>query len=217
MPRAIALALAQLRDPSILKILAKSFALTLAVFIAIGVALWFVLSALIARFVPSGSGWEWLLTVALTIALGWVLWRVIAIAVEAVERRYYPAARASARKLSFREELRVGLRGARRSLLLNLAALPLALALVVTGVGSPLVFWAVNAVLLGRELTELVWLRHAPAADAPPPLGQTEQIALGAVCAGLFLVPFVNLLAPVLGAAIATHRVHRRWEPVDAG
>jgi uncharacterized protein involved in cysteine biosynthesis len=214
-----------LRDPSILKVLGKSLALTLAVFVSLGAAIWFVLSALVDRFVPAGSGWEWLLTVALTVALGWVLWRIVAIAVlqffsdevvEAVERRYYPSALASARKLSLREELRVGWRGAKRSLLLNLAALPLALALVFTGIGSPLVFWGVNALLLGRELTELVWLRHVHSEGAAPPLGQTQQIALGAVCAALFLVPFLNLLAPVLGAAIATHQVHRRLEPADA-
>lgn len=205
--------------------MAKSLAMTVAIFICVGVATWFALSALIARFVPAGSGWEWLLSVALTVALGWVLWRIVAIAVlqfyadevvEAVERRYYPEALASARKLGRHEELRVGLRGAWRSLLLNLAALPLALALIVTGIGSPLVFWAVNAFLLGRELTELVWLRHAHRAGEAPPLGQAEQMALGGLGAALFLVPFVNLLAPVLGAAVATHRVHRRLEPAHA-
>lgn len=225
MPRAIILAIAQLRDPSILKVLGKSLAVTFAVFALTGAAIWFALSALTARFVPTGSGWEWLLTVALTVVLGWVLWRIVAIAVlqffadevvEAVERKYYPGAHAVARKLSFGQELKIGLRGARRSLLLNLAALPLALALVFTGIGSPLVFWAVNAMLLGRELTELVWLRHAPDPEAAPPLGQAEQLALGGICAALFLVPFVNFLAPVLGAAIATHRVHRRSEPAHA-
>jgi CysZ protein len=225
MLRALALSLAQLRDPGILKVLGKSLAVTIAVFAVLGIAIWFALAAVVERFVPAGSGWEWLLTIALTVALGWVLWRIVAIAVlqffadevvEAVERRYYPGALAGARKLTLREELRVGLRGARRSLLLNLAALPLALALVFTGIGSPLVFWGVNAMLLGRELTELVWLRHAPTADAPPPLSQTEQMALGGISAALFLVPFVNFLAPVLAAAIATHQVNRRLEPVDA-
>ncbi len=230
MPRALVpalmLAVGQLREPAILRVLAKSLLITLAVFAALGLALWFALGALLQRFMPSaGSGWEWLLTAALTVALGWVLWRVIAVAViqffadevvEAVERKYYPAARARARKLSFREELAVGLRGAKRALLLNLAAMPVALALIVTGIGSPLVFWAVNAVLLGRELTELVWLRHAAGPGDPPPLSRAEQIALGGVCAALFLVPFVNLLAPVLGAATATHRIHRRRELAHA-
>lgn len=226
MPRAlipaVTLALGQLRDPAILRVLAKSLLITLAIFAVLGVALWFALAALLDHFLPGAdSGWQWLLSLAITFALGWVLWRVIAVAViqffadevvEAVERRYYPAALARARKLSFRQELRVGLRGARRSLLLNLAALPVALALIVTGVGAALVFWAVNAVLLGRELTELVWLRHAAAPGDPPPLTKTEQLALGGVCSALFLVPFVNLVAPVLGAAIATHRIHRHRE-----
>jgi CysZ protein len=230
MPRALVpaltLALRQLREPAILRVLAKSLVVTLAVFAALGVALWFALSALLDRFMPAaGNGWEWLLTFALTVALGWVLWRVIAIAViqffadevvEAVERKYYPAAMARARKLSFREELALGLRGARRALLLNLAALPVALALMVTGVGAPVVFWAVNAVLLGRELTELVWARHAAGRDDAPPLTRTEQFALGGVCSALFLVPFVNLLAPVLGAATATHRIHRGRELAHA-
>jgi uncharacterized protein involved in cysteine biosynthesis len=230
MPRALvpalALAVGQLRDPAIVRVLVTSLLITLAVFAVLGAGLWFALSAVLNRFVPAvGSGWEWLLTLALTLALGWVLWRVIAVAVlqffadevvEAVERRYYPAALARARKLPFRQELAVGLRGAKRAALFNLAALPLALALAVTGVGSPLVFWGVNAVLLGRELTELVWLRHASSPEAPPPLNQAEQLALGGVCAALFLVPFVNLLAPVLGAATATHRIHRHRELADA-
>ena len=33
---------------------------------------------------------------------------------------------------------------------------------------------------------------------------------LGAASTALFLVPVVNLLAPVLGAAMATHLFHRR-------
>jgi uncharacterized protein involved in cysteine biosynthesis len=33
---------------------------------------------------------------------------------------------------------------------------------------------------------------------------------MGIIVTGIFLVPFVNLLAPVLGAAMATHLYHRR-------
>lgn len=220
--RALSLALGQLGDPQILRVLAKTVAITLGVFLLLGVVLYFALSALLAWWAPHDvQGWSWLLAVILWIALAWLLWRVVAVAVlqfhadevvEAVERKHYPAALASARKLSFREEMTVGLRGAKRAVLINLAAMPVALLLLFTGVGTPLVFWAVNAVLLGRELTELVWLRHRHSPDAPPPLSQAEQLALGGLFAALFLVPFVNLLAPVLGAATATHRIHRRAE-----
>ena len=38
---------------------------------------------------------------------------------------------------------------------------------------------------------------------------------MGVIVTGIFLLPVVNLLAPVLGAAMATHLFHRRTaEPV---
>ena len=36
-----------------------------------------------------------------------------------------------------------------------------------------------------------------------------QRFLLGGTIAGIMLVPFANLLAPVLGAASATHMVHR--------
>lgn len=153
---------------------------------------------------------------------GWLLWRIVALAVlqffadevvAAVEARHYPQALQSARKLSWREELAVGLRGAGRALGWNLAALPVALVLVVTGVGPPLVFFLVNAVLLGRELQDMVWLRHRHNSQTSAPLSGTSRAALGGAVAALMAVPFVNLLAPLLGAAAATHLVHRAKAP----
>ena len=85
-----------------------------------------------------------------------------------------------------------------------------------TGVGPALVFWLVNSVLLGRELIELVWLRHAPAPRAPLPVGGLERAVLGGAITALLAVPFVNLLAPVLGAAAAAHLVHRKGNVPDA-
>ena len=91
-----------------------------------------------------------------------------------------------------------------------LAALLFALLLLATGIGTALLFWAVNAWLLGRELMDMAWLRHRPSRDAAPPLGGLTRLALGGIVAAMLLVPFVNLLAPVLGAAAATHLVHSR-------
>ena len=79
-----------------------------------------------------------------------------------------------------------------------------------------MVFWAVNAWLLGRELVDMVWLRHRPAPGAPAPVGKAERFLLGGAIAALFMVPFANLLAPVLGAAAATHLVHGRWQARNA-
>ena len=151
--------------------------------------------------------------------LGWLLWRILALAVlqffadeviEAVEARHYPQALANARKLPWREELAQGLRGGMRALGYNLAALPVALVLLVTGVGPALVFGGVNAVLLGRELTDLVWLRHRRDAAAKSPLASWERFVLGGLVTVWLTVPVVNLLAPLAGAAMATHLVHRK-------
>lgn len=92
-------------------------------------------------------------------------------------------------------------------------ALPVALVLLVTGVGPPLVFLLVNAVLLGRELQDMVWLRHRHDPQAAAPLTGVNRALLGGAVAGLMTVPFVNLLAPLLGAAAATHLVHRAKAP----
>ena len=92
---------------------------------------------------------------------GWLLWATLELAalqfyadevVKDVEARHYPDRLASARELRWQAELALGMRGVLRALGYNLIALPFAAALLVTGVGTALVFWGVNAVLLGREL-----------------------------------------------------------------
>jgi len=226
---AFALALGQLADAAVLRILAKCFGLTLLLFAVLGAAGWWAIDALLAWSGLEDGRFAWaeglrgVASLVLVAIGGWLLWRILALAVlqfyaddvvKAVEARHYPAARASARDLGWREELGNGLRGARRALGYNLLALPLALILLVTGIGAALVFLTVNAVLLGRELTEMVWLRHRPnpikGSAAALPLGRGERFILGAIVAGLFAVPFANFLAPILGAAMATHLVHRK-------
>ena len=215
---AFSLALGQLGDRRILAVIAKSLALTVAVFAVAAVAVYFA----IAQWTPTDGNGGFvaaaLVGLVLIVSL-WFLFRFVALAVlqlfgdevvRAVEARHYPAAAASARALGWREELRVSLRSLGRSLGYNLLALPVALLLLVTGVGTVVVFAAVNAVLLGRELTEMAALRHRDEAGNAPLPGFATRTALGAVVVVLLLVPFVNLLAPVLGAAAATHLVHRR-------
>lgn len=217
MLHAFALALGQLGDRRILAVLGKSLLLTVAVFAVAAVGVWFA----VAEWAPTDGNGGFVAAVLaglVLIASLWFAFRLVALAVlqlfgdevvRAVEARHYPAAAASARPLGWRDELRVGGRGLLRALGYNLLALPVALALLATGVGTVLVFAAVNAVLLGRELTEMAALRHRDnAGNAPLPRFATRT-ALGAVVVALLLVPFLNLLAPVLGAAAATHVVHR--------
>ena len=215
---AFTLALGQLGDRRILAVIAKSLALTVAVFAVSAVGVWFAIAAWTPTDGNGGFVAAALVGLVLIVSL-WFLFRLVALAVlqlfgdevvQAVEARHYPAAAASARALGWREELRVGLRSLGRSLGYNLLALPVALALLVTGVGTVVVFAAVNAVLLGRELTEMVALRHRDDVGKAPLPGFATRTALGAIVVALLLVPFVNLFAPVLGAAAATHLVHRR-------
>jgi CysZ protein len=231
MLNAFALALQQLADPALRRIWLKSLGATLLLFVVLGAALWWAADWALAwagveeaRF-AGAEGLRGLLAFAGALLGGWLLWRIVALAVlqffadevvAAVEARHYPRRAAAARKLGWREELGRGLGGAARALLWNLAAVPVALLLLVTGIGAPLVFYLVNAVLLGRELQDMVWLRHRPTPDAPVPLTRGGRLMLGGVVTALLTVPFVNFLAPFLGAAAATHLIHRKEPPVAA-
>lgn len=224
LPRAFALSFSQLGDPAIVKVLVKSLLITLAIFVVIGGVLWAVLDSLIEAWIVANLPDDYSNTLAALVAIlvglvaTWLLFRIVALFVlqffaeeiiRAVEAKHYPEAASVARSLGMREELSNGLRSTVRALLVNLVALPFAIFLLFSGIGTALLFWAVNAFLLGRELQDMVWLRHRTGTHEIAPLGGGNRFLLGGAVAGLLMVPFVNLLAPVLGAASATHLVHR--------
>ena len=219
LPRALALSFSQLGDPAIVKVLVKSLAITLVIFTGLGFAAFHGLA-----WVFDWAGWDAsggvsaLLTALVMVLAAWLLFRFIALfvlqffaedVVRAVEARHYPQEASAARSLGFRTEMANGIRSTSRALLVNLAALPFAIMLLVTGIGTAILFWAVNGFLLGRELQDMVWLRHRQDEGERAPLGGGNRFLLGGTVAGLMMVPFLNLLAPVLGAASATHMVHR--------
>lgn len=218
LPCAFALALGQLGDPAIVKVLGKSLLATLAIFAVAGGG---ILYGLYQYLISVGSAFSAelsaLAAVLLTLIAGWLLFRLVALfilqffaddIVRAVEAKHYPQA-AGVASLPLRKELSNGLRSTLRAVLANLVALPFAILLLVTGVGTALLFWAVNAWLLGRELQDMVWLRHRVDDHEIAPMGAGQRFALGGAVAALLIIPFANLLAPVLGAASATHLVHR--------
>ena len=219
-PAAIMKAIGQLGDRPVVMVLIKSIALTLALFAGLGVGLYLALAAAGER-VGVGQGWAGLAAVVLVPLAMWLLFRVVAVAVlqffadavvQAVEARHYPMLAARARPQPLRRELAYAARGLGRALGYNLLALPLAAVLAFTAIGPALVFLAVNAVLLGREFTDMAWLRHCEGHTRDNPAGRAERAMLGAAMAGLMLVPVANLLAPVIGAAAGTHLVLRRLE-----
>ncbi|WP_326525211.1 EI24 domain-containing protein [Sphingomonas sp.] len=220
---ALILSVRQLGDRSILAVLAKSLALTLALLATLGVGLWFA-GAGIARWAGLGEGGAEMIGVASVLAgalLGWLVFRALAIAVvgifaddvvAAVEARHYPTALVTARPVPFTRSLAMSAGSVARTLLVNVAAIPLYLLLLATGIGTPIGFFLVNALLLGRDLGDMVAARHRAPGELPAFRAGTRgrRFALGGVGTGLLLIPFVNLLAPVLGAAMATHLFHRR-------
>lgn len=218
--RAFLLSVGQLGDPPVLRVFALSLAVTLAIFAVAGVAVWWGTQAVLEGWMHSGAGGiATAFAIFVTLFALWLLFRAVAVAVvglfadgvvEAVEARHYPAALASARPLPLHRSVTMGLRSAVRVVAVNLLLLPLYVLLLATGVGTAAAFFLVNGWLLGRDLGDMVASRHMDSRALKAWRGGTRgrRFALGLAGTGLFVVPILNLLAPVLGAAMATHLFH---------
>lgn len=223
MLRALFLTLGQLDDRAIVRVLAKSLALTLVIFVVAGATL------IVAAIWGAGAyGWGaqggTLAALAATlgaIAATWLLFRAVAVpvigvfadeVVAAIEVRHYPEAARIAKRASIGVSLKLGLGSIQRLVALNLLALPAYILLIFTAVGPIVAFVAVNALLLGRDLGEMVAVRHLDPSGLKAWLQATRgsRAVLGLIVTGLFLVPFVNLLAPIIGVGMATHLFHGR-------
>jgi CysZ protein len=143
---------------------------------------------------------SWLLFPAfVTLVMGFFLERV-AVAVEALD---YPDA-GPARPQPWGEIIAVTLRLSVATIVLNLLALPLYL--LVPGINLVL-FLALNGYVFGRGYFEVVALRRLDAAAAKTLRHRfAGRIFLaGVVIAGMFALPLVNLVAPVIATAFMVH------------
>jgi len=223
MLRAFFLSVGQLGDPKIIRVFLKSLGVTLVLLALFGVILWYGAQTLVA-WMGAGAetgGWVGAATVLLWLGAAFFLFRIIAVAVvgifgddvvAAVEAKHYPEALAEARNVPFGRSVAMGLGSAGRLILVNLAVSPLYLLLLITGVGTAILFFIVNGWLLGQDLGEMVAARHVSQKGMKSWRGSTgfQRFALGLAGTALFLVPILNLVAPVLGAAMATHLFHGR-------
>jgi CysZ protein len=226
MIQAFLLSLGQLLDRPIALVFLKSLLVTLLLFAAASVGLWFGMHALADQVAAWWGGWSGsdafadILTIVIVLFAHWLMFRAIAVGVvgvfadevvAAVERRHYPGAHAEARDVPLARSIGMGLGSAARLIGINLLLSPLYLILLVTGVGTAIAFFLVNSWLLGRDLGDMVAARHMRAGELPKWRRRTSfrRFALGAVGTGMLLVPILNLLAPVIGAAMATHAFHR--------
>lgn len=222
---------AQLGDPALRGVLAKAVALTLLLFAALGAALFWLLLQVDASDWPDLLARIWqatgaILAVPVVLVGGFLLFPAIATAVmslflddvvDAVEARHYPHARAT-RRAGVAESARLALRSGLRVAGWNLLALPLYLVLLLTGAGAFIAFLVVNGWVLGGDLIDQVVVRHLPpGAQSDWARGRRrERFLLGLTTAAVFLVPVANLLAPILGTAMATHLYHRSKVTADA-
>lgn len=221
MTRAVHAFLLALRDvpqPRVLRILLQSLALTLLLLLFAGAAIYFATRWALNHWLWLGAterDMAGLLVVLAIIAGSWLLFRAVAIVVVGlfadaivadVEGRHYPAAAARAVDVGWRQNIRLSLASVVRLIGGNLLALPIYILLLVTGIGTPIFALFVNGLLLGRDLEAMVLARHPDR----PRLDRPARWSLGLLSAASFVVPIANLLAPILSAAMAVHMLHLR-------
>jgi CysZ protein len=212
MVAALLRAISALGEPAMRRVVGLSLALAVLVF----AVLWLAVAAVLYQttfFDWRPLNWlvdllgglavlvlSWLLFPAVvTGIMGFYLERVAA-AVEAID---YPG-RGPPRQQPFGEILLVMLRLTGLTLALNLLALPIYL--LVPGINLVL-FLALNGYLFGRGYFEVVALRRLDAGEARAVRNRfAGRIFLGGVAiAGLFALPLVNLVAPVIATAFMLH------------
>ncbi|MDG2295679.1 MAG: EI24 domain-containing protein [Paracoccaceae bacterium] len=219
--------LAQLPDPALASILIKSIALTIGILAALAFGVSYGFGSLFEEsitfpflgevtFLRQWMSWgSFLLLISLSIFL------MIPVAVfissfflenvaHAVELKHYPHL-PPAIESTFADSLKASINFLGLVLAVNLFALILYLLFFAL---SPVIFWAVNGYLLGREYFQMAAARRIGRKAAK---SLRRKYAGRIWLAGIFMaaplsVPLVNLLIPILGAATFTHLFHHLWK-----
>lgn len=219
---ALGRAVADLGNRRVLAIMLQALVVSIFVFVVLGGLLVWLLTGfdVCSRAglgtCRMGAGDSIVGAAALTLLGAWFLFPAVAIAVMtgfadriggAVETLHYPDAAKRARPIGAARGLLIGLQSAARIVGFNVLAIPFYLLLLVTGVGPFILFVIVNGIALGRDVAELAVARHGDRPSRRAWLKETrgQQHLIGLVVSVLFLVPFANLLAPVIGVAAAIH------------
>jgi len=215
MIQALMLSFRSLTDRRVAILLAKVIALTLAAFVLLGIGLWYGMNALFVRLNLTDDGtWSVLLSVALSLLTAILLFRVVAVAmtwifaddiIDAVEDRHYPQHADIGKRPSLATGMQMAVRSVVRVVLYNLLALPIYVALLFTGIGTAIAFLLVNALLLGRDLEDMLIARHGKDHGS---IRKLPRLLLGLLGTSAMLIPVLNLFVPVLATAMAVHMVH---------
>jgi uncharacterized protein involved in cysteine biosynthesis len=202
--------LGQMNDPRIRGVIGKTLALAVLGYIG-----FVVLVYLLIGWLSGLEGWLGGLSqftgVFFAIVIAWFLFPSVAAAIagifadeviDAVEAKHYPHL-PRAKPVPAISAAMDGLKLAAIAIIANLLALPFLIVFPV----YILITWGVNGWLLGREYFEMVAFRRLNKADARAlhkAHGRTFTTA-GILIAICLTIPFVNLIAPVLGAAFMVH------------
>ena len=209
---AFARAAGDLAAPALRHIVVLSLLLALASFLV----LWTVIAIALGH--STWFDWrplDWLVDVLGALAILWLSWLLFPMVVTlvmgffldriagAVEARDYPN-RPPPRRPTAGEIVRSTARLMGITIVLNLLALPVYV--LVPGL-NVFVFLGLNGYLFGREYFEVVAMRRlGPAAARAIRRHFAGRVFVGGVAiAGLFLVPLVNLLTPVIATAFMVH------------
>lgn len=167
----------------------------------------------------AGTHWdEWLLGGVgslLVLVIGWFTFPLIVTSVtgmfleplaDRIEHRYYPEAPVP-RQLPISEQIRSSLRVLVRTLGWNLLALPFYFIPIL----NVIVYAGLNAFLLSREYFQVVAVRHVTLEETRKIYQEyrTPMLRGGLMLALMFVIPGVNLCAPLLATAWMVHRVWR--------
>ena len=219
-------AAAQLGDPRLRRVLVIGAALSLLVFMALWVGLWFLAAAIPPDAIPGlawmqgtlGRFFDWLagflfvgalllLTLMLfpaviTVIVGFCLDEVA----DAVEARHYPGL-PKARGVSVSETVFEAIRFALLALALNLFALPFYALLFFAPPLNLILFYLLNGYLASREYFEMVAARRVePKAARRLRRGHRGRLHLAGMALVLLMtIPILNLLTPVLATAFMVH------------
>jgi uncharacterized protein involved in cysteine biosynthesis len=204
-----------LSDRRVAMLLIKVVLCTFASFILLGVGMWFALDWLLEWLnIENGEYLSTFLSLAIIPISAFLLFRVVAVAItwifaddiiDAVEDRYYPQKAAFGKRPGVGAGVHMAVRSIARVVGYNLLALPLYILLLVTGVGTAIAFMLLNALLLGKDLEDMLIARHGASQGS---IQKLPRLLLGFIGTIGMLIPFFNLLVPVLATAMAVHVVH---------
>ena len=222
MIQAIAMAFQSLSDRRVQRLLMRVVLLTLLAFLILGFGLWWVMSwgigwlglSQVGISSADASVFGALLAAATTLLSTVLLFRIIAVSItwifaddiiDAVEDRHYPKHAMTGKRPGLATGVQMAIRSVARVVGYNLLALPLYLILLFTGVGTAIAFLLINALLLGRDLEDMMVARHGKEHGA---MRKLPRLLLGLAGTAAMLIPFFNLIVPVLATATAVHMAH---------